>query len=151
MEDEEEKLAWFRKAAELNDPDGLYGFAYRVEEEVGVGILCEAAARGHARTMLCLASNFSDRLPPIEVATFVAGHMLYSGWTDFFISLLRDAARRSDKEQADASNVAVSCAAGRELEGYDQLWNKGRRPVTLLLRCFVVLLAMMHRAWRAAL
>jgi TPR repeat protein len=68
----EDWLTWLRKAAELKDPDGLCQSASRVKEEREFELLLEAAARGRALSMLRLANIFSDRLSPVETATFCA-------------------------------------------------------------------------------
>ena len=47
--------------------------------------------------------------------------------------------------------MAVVCAAGRELEGYDQFWDDGMHPHDSFITCLEVYLAVMHRARRAAL
>ena len=65
--------------------------------------------------------------------------------------LVRDAARRFGNRQADANDVAVLCAAGRELEGYDQLWDAGKQPNDLYLSCMELHFSVTHRARRAAL
>ena len=150
LDDEEEKMAWMLKAAELNDPDWLYELSCRVEIG-GFELLCEAAARGHALSMWRLAELFLDRLLPVEAATFGARYVLYSGSKALITPQIRDASRRLDSQQADANDVAVLCAAGRELEGYDQLWDNGRRPHETFLRCIDLSLSVTHRARRAAL
>ena len=148
--DEDEKMAWFRKAAELNDPDGLCELADRVEEG-RFQLLCGAAARGHVYSMRRLASNYSDRLSPVEMATFGTRFVLYTDLKNRFTSIIGDAAQRFDNEQASANDLAVLCAAGRELEGYDQLWDAGRHPHDSWMPCIEVYLTVTHRARRAAL
>ena len=64
---------------------------------------------------------------------------------------LIDAGKRFENEQADANDVAVLCAAGRELEGYDQFWDADRHPRDSYLQCIDVSLTVTHRARRAAL
>jgi hypothetical protein len=139
VEDEEEKMAWFRKAAELNDPDGLYELARHVE--VGrFELLCEAAARGHAGSMYRLANTFLDRLSPVEVTTLGARHVIYSGnWTFAGPTI------------EDAKDVSALYAAGRELDGYDQFWDTDEHPHESLLKCVEIYHIITRRARRAAL
>ena len=47
--------------------------------------------------------------------------------------------------------MAVLCAAGRELEGYDQFWDADKQPHDSFSRCIDVYLTVTHRARRAAL
>ena len=150
MGEGEEKLAWFRKAAELNDPAGLHQMGVLVEEG-RFELLCKAAARGHALCMWRLASEFSDRLSPVEVATFGARFVLYSGNHIFVGPGIDDMVQRSRAGSLGANDVAVLYAAGRELEGYDQFWDACRHPHDSYLRCINVFLTVTHRARRAAL
>ena len=150
VEDEDEKLTWLRKAAELNDPDGLYQLALWVGEG-RFELLCEAAARGHAGRMWSLAEEFFDRLSPVEAATFGARHVLYTGLKYRVGPSVGEAAQRMENGQADANDVAVLCATGRELEGYDQLWDVDKLPHESHLCCIDVFLTVTHRARRAAL
>jgi hypothetical protein len=146
----EEKMAWLRKAAKLNDPDGLFWLSNRVEEE-RFELLCKAAAQGHTQSIGCLVSEFSDRLSPVEVAAFGTRFVLYSGWTAYVEPIIRAAAQQMDNKQACANDLAVLCAAGRELEGYDQLWDADKHPHDSYLQCIDVHLTVTHRARRAAL
>ena len=140
---------WFRKAAELNDPDGLFRLADRVEGG-RFELLCDAAARGHTLSMRRLATAFSDRLSPVEAAMFGARYVLYSGDQNLILPA-KDAVQRLRNGQADANDVAMLCAAGRELEGYDQLWDADKHPHEAFMTCIDVYLAVALRARQAAL
>ena len=150
VRDRADGIALIRKAAELNDPDGLFLLANRVKEG-RFELLCEAASRGHADSTCRLAGDFSDRLSSVEVATFGARFVLYSGNHVFVGPGIEDMVQRSRAGSLGANDVAVLYAAGRELEGYDQLWDAGRHPNEVLIRCVDIYLAVMHRARRAAL
>jgi TPR repeat protein len=58
-EKRDESVVWIRKAAELNDPDGLYEFA-KMEASVSksVDLFAAAVNRGHVRSKFMLASSF---------------------------------------------------------------------------------------------
>ena len=146
----DEKFAWIRKAAELNDPDGLNSLADLVEES-RFELLCKAAARGHARSMWRLANIFSDRLSPVEVATFDARHVLYTGDRIFIGPVVGATVQRLRAESLEANDVPVLRAAGRELEGYDKLWDAGRPLDASRMRCIDLYLTVTHGARRAAL
>ena len=139
-----------RKAAELNDPDGLFLLANRVKEG-RFELLCEAASRGHADSTCRLAGDFSDRLSSVEVATFGARFVLYSGNHVFVGPGIEDMVQRSRAGSLGANDVAVLYAAGRELEGYDQFWDPDKQPNETLMRCIGIHLTVTHLARRAAL
>jgi TPR repeat protein len=139
--EEKEGLTWYRKAAELNDPDGLFWLAHCVEDKQ-FELMREAAAQGHPGGMYHMAVHFSDRLSPVDAATFGARYVLYGGWKDYVVgSVIADA----------ANDLAVLYAAGRELERYDQFWDDCEKPHDLYIRCVEIYLTATHRARRAAL
>ena len=98
--------------------------------------------------MFCLVSGV---LALLGHWTFDARYVLYTGRTDYAAPVIGISAQRFIIAQADASDVAVLCAAGRELEGYDQLWDEGRHPHDSFMRSIAVFLVVTHRARRAAL
>ena len=150
MPDREESLTWIRKAAELNDPYGLFWLALRFDKG-RFELLCKAAARGQTYSMRCLAEDFSKRLSPVEFARFGSRYVLYCGSKDYNAPIIRLAAQWMENKQAGANNVAVLCAAGRELEGYDQLWDADKHPHDSFMTCIDIFLTVAHRARRAAL
>jgi hypothetical protein len=146
----EEKMAWVCKAAKLNDPDGLYHLALRVT--IGVfELLCAAAARGHVKSMRRLVGQFADRFSAVEVATLDARHVFYCGNSWYVRPGVRNSVQQCKVNSLDANNIAVVCATGRELEGYDQFWDSGKHPHDSHVQCIDIYLAVTHRARRAAL
>jgi hypothetical protein len=134
----EERTTWFRKAAELNDPDGLYESALCSRSGGGdrmFELLCKAVTLGHALSMWRLARDFSDRLSPVEVVSFRARYVLYSGV----------------KDVTGPTVLSMSYAAGRELDGYCQFWDNDCHPDISYLMCIKIYRAVTRRARRAAL
>jgi TPR repeat protein len=139
----EESVEWLRKGAALNDPDGLYSLAFRVKAEM-FELLRKAAIRGHARSMLKITRDFLTRLSLVEAATFSARYVLLSGNNHVVPAFIAEAVCAEDLE--------ILYATGRELEGYEALWDKDRVPTAAEhLKCIDVYLTITHRARRAAL
>ena len=83
----------------------------------------------------------------MERDTFV----LLSGNDYFIVPALTSAVQLHAAGRAEADTLQVLCAAGRELEGFGEFWDEGRRPDESYLRCIDVYLSVTHRARRAAL
>jgi hypothetical protein len=112
-ETEEEKEQWGRKALQLNDATALYELSMLSESDDDNAFThCYAAAmQGHLRGMLFLVTKFLTRLSPIDAAKFSARYALYTGKTD---------CRILGNQPLSLEDLYV---AGRELEGYEQLWD----------------------------
>lgn len=132
--DKDDDSEWLCKAVELKDPDGIYALAH---DDMDFELLCEAAALGNTDSMYLLARNFQDRLSHIEIATFEARRILYGGW--------------GNCKMVNSKDIDVVYVTGRELEGYEQFWDKYNYLDESYLRCIDVYLTVMHRARQAAL
>jgi hypothetical protein len=138
----EESMEWIRKAAVLKDPVGLYFLSFLVKKEK-FELVRESAIRGYAPSMKILAKDFSTRLSPVEAATFSARHVLLSGNNHYVPAVIAMAVMEEDLD--------ILYAAGRELEGYEALWDKCKLPYAAHLKCIDVYLTITHRARRASL
>jgi len=108
---DDEGTAWLRQAANRNDPDALHwvgdsNASRRFE-------LWEAAAkRGHPESMWYLTEFGPQRFSPVDIVTLQARSVVISRGTIY--------GRESIVNQTDAPLMYI---IGRELEGYDQLWD----------------------------
>lgn len=137
--DEEERVAWIRKAASFNDPDGLY-FLSTLKPPIDFYPLYEGAKLGSLLAIWNLLSAFRNRISLTEAIVFSARYVLFSS-SDSYIGPV-----------IEFANADMMYVAGRELEGYDVLWNNnGKKPQKVWLRCIDVYLNTVHRARRAAL
>lgn len=151
--DEEEGLGWLRKAAELSDPDGLYGLACKTSDaSKRLELLQAAAARGHSLAMLDLTRDFSGHLGPRACATLLSRYLFLQG-RHYFVGFA-DIVERVEARRASDDDVQILFNFGREMEGYKQLW--GGRSLNMMpsksnLLCIELYLLILHRAKRAAL
>ena len=145
-------MVWFRKAADLNDPSGICSVGHY--HGGGLFLFCEmlrkAAARGHVKSMCYL--DMGENLSPIERAKYGARAALLSGTSVHLHSPLR--CKEGDQILDPIVMDDVLYAAGRELEGYSQIWDSGylyepNQPY--VERSIDVYLTVTHRARRAAL
>jgi len=143
---DESGMKWLKMAAERNDPYGLF----RLGELAAAGEtsrrfqLWEAAAKlGHALSMSRLTHFFLG----------VAG-------LDWAILRARYILLTADQHSMDGldhvfyhenADVQLMFVVGRELEGYDQFWDEGRRLEAHFERCIDLFLTVSHRARLAAL
>jgi hypothetical protein len=122
--DVDTRLDWITKATKLKDPDALfYSFVYVND--------------GNGYDHCLNAINHPERATFIQNAVFCARYVLYSGDVSFI--------------PLSTVSLPVLYAAGREIEGYDQFWDKGRHPHEAYQRAIDVYLTELHRARRAAL
>jgi hypothetical protein len=110
---------WQQKSVQLNDPDGLYtksrnDYGAAVCTAAGFEYCHAAAIQGHVRSLGQIVSiaEYRGRMSPIKVAKFSARFMLYTGDCNFGIFGTRP------------FSLDVLYVAGRELEGYEQLWDE---------------------------
>lgn len=140
--DEEERVAWIRKAASLNDANGLYLLSTLVAS-MDFDLLYSAAIQGIPLAIWNLISVFRDRLSLTEVMVFCARYVLISGSDSYLGPVIENV--------IESGNVGMMYVAGRELEGYSVIWNNEKTPKEVWLQCIEVYLDEMHRARRAAL
>lgn len=98
--------------------------------------LCKKAAdRGHFNCMLILSSNFRDRLSDIECITFAARYVI-----------------STNRNFEMPTDLGLAYVAGREFQGYDQLWPmEGRHYQPSVKLCMQIYQNGIMRARRAAL
>jgi len=141
----QEALNWLRKAAERNNPEGLFWLGeLQVDDVERLKLLRAAAQQGHVEAMQRLGWSFlKSYVPALEAAVISARYVLLTGDFDEDISGI------DPLEHAD--DIQLMFVVGRELEGYDQFWDEGRHLVKNLARCIHVYLTVSHRARCAAL
>lgn len=146
-----ESMTWLRKAADLNDPDGLYFLSYH-SESMPFELRLASAQQGHAGSMDALAFGYESRLGPAECAMWRARCMLLRGWRREGLPGLEEALRRMDRgETWNSDDVQVVCNVGRELEGCEQFWDDDRTLDPVFVESIKWYLRVMHSARRAAL
>jgi hypothetical protein len=93
--------------------------------------------------ILNLISLFRNRISLHESVVLCARYVLISSSDSYIGPVLKDIIA--------SKNFDMMYVAGRELEGYQVLWNNEQPPDKLWLQCIEFYLDTIHRARRAAL
>lgn len=151
---EKEGVVWFQRAAEMGDAEGtcLLGIS-SVEKDREFELLQLAAQRGHVYSIDRLCRVFRTRLGELETATLGARCVLLSGRRKSTNRAIRAIERRISEWWASESDIRTMHNVGRELEGFDQIWDatQAKAMPEVLFQCIDVYLLVLHRARRAAL
>lgn len=129
---------WLQRAAE-SDPVGAFELARLNDGKVELEVLRAAAAMGDTGCMLYMVAN--GCVGSVETATLRARYILLTGDRQAFAEELNSVLPQSPE----------AYAIGRELEGYEQLWQTGwliRPQDEVFVRTYV---QAMHLARQAAL
>jgi hypothetical protein len=124
-----------------DDAHGLYCRAQQASYTFERGALMnKAALKGHPQAMGVLVDEYAETLSAIEYAVYSARYVLLAGDVAFVPDFLL------------FNTTAQFFYAGRELEGYRQLWKDGEHPsASPWSHCIVVYQIVTERARRAAL
>lgn len=135
----EESSQWIIKSAKLNDPQGLYRYSNYQAAKGAFDTLLRSANLGNIFAMGRLASQkLAHLLSPIEIQTFFARQICCSGYNKFLIV---------NEQKHEEFKFVI----GRELEGYEEFWEKGTHPIDFHKRCIKFYLDQIQRMRRAAL
>ena len=141
----EEGMAWLRKAAELNDPDGLFYLSCLKNDRQ---LLQLSVARGNLLGMYYTAND--NRSSLAEAATFGARYLVRAGVSSLY-HFRNDALNFIRSHGNGVESLQARFAVGRELEGYEQFWDDGRHLGAIFHGCIDLYLSALHSARRAAL
>jgi hypothetical protein len=102
--------------------------------------------------MYVLARDYWEKLAPTKVAAFYAHGMLLSGSCPVFpVPGLVMFLRQFNSGIIDTVTLQVLYITGRELHGYEKIWEEGRHPHRHFLQCINVYKIIVYRARSAAL
>ncbi len=144
-----EGMEWLQRGAELNDANGLCWLSqFDVTREFSLRLSAEK--HGHFGTMWILAEKHADKFDAVSRAALRARYALWSG-SRVAVFEADSALRLISELRAGKEEWQIVFAVGRELEGFEQVWDEERHLTTELQKCVEFFVTVAHRARRAAL